>query len=150
MTRLRVLPERVFLALVAAPASSDHYKFLVCVGGQCSQGILSPVFEDECDCLAKVRKAILPRGPLTVSPRHLRAVSHVPRAVPLNNGSELVPHTLSVNIRRLRNRCTAAVSVLGALKPSRCIGGGPARLPGDGHILLKCPEPGAGTRGNRL
>ncbi len=86
----------------APRVSSNNHGLLLGVGGQSAQRFLSPVFQNEGNCLAQVRQAFFVRFALTIGAWHLGAVCHEPRSVPLDDCSELVAHDQFYPARRAR------------------------------------------------
>lgn len=80
----------------AAPASSDHDKFLVSVRRQGAQRVFTTLFEDQCDGIAKISQALLSRFTLSVRTGNLGTIGNIPSSVTFNDGGELVPHRNSL------------------------------------------------------
>jgi hypothetical protein len=81
-------------------ASSDHYEFLPGAGGQSTQGLISPVLENQGNGLAKVRQTFLARLALPIGARHFSAVGDIPWAVSLDDHREFVAHFFIPRLRR--------------------------------------------------
>ena len=71
---------------------SDHDEFLLGVGRNGAQRILSPLLQNQGNRLSKVRQAVFTRSALAVCAGHLGAVRNTPWAVLLDDRGELVTH----------------------------------------------------------
>ena len=76
----------------ALRVSSHDYEFLLGIWRHGAQRFFAPMFQNQRDRFAKVRDAFFTRLALTVSPRHLCAISDIPRAVLFDNCRELIAH----------------------------------------------------------
>jgi hypothetical protein len=80
-------------AVAVRRVSSDDNEFLPSVRGQRAECLLSTMFQNQRDGLAKVREALFMRFALTISTRNFRAVRDVPGTVLLNDRREFITHT---------------------------------------------------------
>jgi len=78
--------------------SSYDDEFLSRVGGQSTQGFLSPVLQNQRDGFAKIRQAFFTSLALAVGARQLRAISDIPRTVLLDDRREFVAHFLILTL----------------------------------------------------
>ena len=72
--------------------SSNYNEFLLGLGGNGSQRLFPPVFENEGNCLPEIRKTFVSRRALPIRTRNLSAVGNVPRTVLLHDRCKLVAH----------------------------------------------------------
>lgn len=102
VTRLRVLPKRMFLArsgegdAEVPRASSDHNKFLFRLRRHAAQRFFPSVIENQGNRFSKVGQALLARFALAVRTGHFGAVCDIPWTIPLDYRRELVAHSYIV------------------------------------------------------